>query len=117
MSCPASAIVAAFRVVAQDADGRVRHADPTDSADAYRIIGVSLNAAVVDAQVQIQQLGLISYAGWAFISGNPVFVDLDGVLTQLPTEAPMYAFALQIGGATGTNRMFINMGPPIFLTA
>jgi hypothetical protein len=94
-------------------DGRVRHADPADIADAHRIIGVSLNAAVADDPVKVRRFGDVSDASLVFTAGVPVFVGASGMLTQAPPTAPGSAFLLRIGAATAVSALHVNPSPPL----
>jgi hypothetical protein len=109
----AAAAVSGHRAVALLGDGRVRHADPADIADAHRVIGVSLNAAVANDPVKVRRFGDVADASLSFSTGAPVFVGAGGALTQTAPVAPGSAFLLRIGAATATNALHVNPSPPL----
>jgi hypothetical protein len=109
----AAAAVSGHWAVVLLSDGRVRHADPADIADAHRVIGVSLNAAVANDPVKVRRFGDVADASLSFAAGAPVFVGASGVLTQAPPTAPGSAFLLRIGAATAANALQVNPSPPL----
>jgi hypothetical protein len=109
----AGAAVSGHRAVVLLSDGRVRHADPADIADAHRVIGVSLNAAVANDPVKVRRFGDVSDASLTFTAGVPVFVGASGALTQAPPTPPGSAFLLRIGAATAANALHVNPSPPL----
>jgi hypothetical protein len=109
----AAASVSGHRAVVLLSDGRVRHADPADIADAHRVIGVSLNAAVANDPVKARRFCDVRDASLSFAPGAPVFVGAGGALTQTVLTPPGSAFLLRIGAASATNALHVNPSPPL----
>lgn len=108
----AGAAVSGHRVVIEDESGTVIHADALSVAHAERVVGVSSNAAAEGDPVTIIERGRMADASFAFTPGLPVFLGLDGALTQTPPAAP--GFILQIGAATAPDVLQVRLAPPIY---
>lgn len=104
--------VGGHKAVVLDASGQVRLADADVADDFFRLVGLSLNAALVGASVQVQTLGEITFSGWAWTPGQPVFVGSGGALTQSPSESDDSA-CIQIGAATAAQTLFVRPERPI----
>lgn len=78
-------------------------------ADLGTVIGVTTGAAAAGADVAVVSSGAIDEPSWAWAPG-PVWLGLDGNLTQIP---PAGAFVQQIGVAVGPTRLIVSLGPPI----
>lgn len=107
----AGSAVSGHRIVAELADGTFVHADATTAGHANRIAGVSLNAAVSGDPVTAISEGRIEDAALSLTAGLPVFLGLDGALTQSPPAAP--AFVLPIGAALAEHVLQVRIGRPI----
>lgn len=80
--------ISAYRaVVSNGADGVLR-AQNTDFAHRNGIIGISTNAAIINDSVTVQKFGELTFAGWAWTPGLPIFVGVNGQLTQTPPANP-----------------------------
>lgn len=113
VSYPALEAVGGHRLVVVDT-GKVRHLDPTDGADADRVVGLSLNAAAEDDAVSILTLGIETHT-WGFNPGEAVFADEDGTLTQTPPTD--LAFSLRVGTALEADALLLHIEQPVTLAA
>lgn len=98
----------------------VRYVDATHvgiaSADTIAhlasIAGVSLTAAsAAEQDVNFARLGEVVDSGWAWTPGLPVYLGLNGVLTQ--THSPAWAFVLIVGVALSATRLIVDFRAPI----
>jgi len=108
---PAGEAIGGHRAVRLIA-GRVYYADNTELTGANVLLGVSKGAAVEDALVTIQTLGLMTEPSWAWAPDQPVFVGVNGLLTQ---AVPVAGFSLMVGFATSPTQIFIGLKMPIIL--
>lgn len=107
---PAGAIVNGHRALVRLADGRVAHYDADDETHHGTLIGVSLNAAVEDGDVLVRQLGRITFNGWSWTRGLPIFARDDGTLSHSPGTV-----AVQVAEATSATSIFVRVERPIYL--
>lgn len=85
-------------------------------ADAETLIGVTLEAAANGDFVRIASQEEIVEPSWSFVPG-PVFVGFNGGLVQpAPTVEQGAVFIRQIGVATASDRLLIQIRPPIFIS-
>lgn len=109
LTLTASMDIGGHRGVSVDHDGMAAYADKGSSPDC---IGISTGAAEADAALVVQTAGEMSEPGWSWAPGAPVYLGDAGVMTQ---TAPTTGHLVQIGVATATNRLLLNISEPITL--
>ncbi len=87
-------------------------ADSTNAAIAGSVIGVATNGANVGGSVTVQAQGPVTFNGWSWIAGEPVFVGAGGVLTQV---APSVGFSQVIGVAETATTLIVDLSSPVLL--
>lgn len=107
----AGAIVNGHRAVVRLADGRAAHYDADDLTHHGTVIGLALNAAVADGDVLVRQIGRVTFGGWGWTRGFPIFANDDGVLSHSPGPV-----VVQVGEATSATSIFVRVCVPIFLS-
>lgn len=90
-------------------DGEVRHPTLADVSDAVKIAGIAVNAATIGSEVTVQTGGTITEGSWTWSGGN-VFVEEEGVLTQV---APTTGYVVSIGRATDSTTIDIDVAIPL----
>lgn len=93
--------------VCVDSNGCANLVIPADSGSVGSCIGVCTGGAA-GAIVSIQQRGTLSYTGWAWTVGRPVYVGSNGYLTQTPTLSQSI---LRVGVAVTTYSIWLTMWP------
>jgi hypothetical protein len=114
LTLPAAISVSGHRVIAWE-NGEARHADPAVLSDCTRVVGVSVNAAVMGDPVTIRQSGLVVDGSLGLIAGLPVYLGGNGTLTQTPPSAPIAAFLFRIGSALAADTLLVRLSQPISL--
>jgi hypothetical protein len=114
LALPAASAVSGHRVIAWE-NGEARHADPTILTDGARVIGVSLNAAVIGDPVTVRQSGLVVDASLGLTPGWPVYLGANGALTQTPPALPGAAYQLRVGSALAADTLLVGLSRPISL--
>jgi len=102
--------LSALRVV-YELDGVVRYLDSHDTAHIELASGVTLGAAELGEQVQVQRSGAIDDENWSWTPG-PVWLGAAGALTQTP---PTAGYSLVVGVALSATRLAVDLQPPINL--
>ena len=77
-----------------------------------RIVGVSVAAAVISANITIRTFGEMYNNTWSWDVAKPIFCGLNGELTQ---TAPASGFSCIIGNAIDTDRIFVIIQDSILL--
>lgn len=76
------------------------------------VIGITTAAADANAEVQYITGDILEHNGWTFTPGMPVFLGLDGEITQ--TIPPTAIFSKVIGLALTPTKINVEMQPAIF---
>jgi hypothetical protein len=104
--------VSGHRVVRPNPDGSISYASNDDPADLGAPLWLTLQAGT---EVSVCALGAVDEPSWSWTVG-PLYLGVNGVLTQTPpTAAGGALFLVVVGYATGPNSAFIDPGPPISL--
>ena len=76
------------------------------------IAGVSsTSTASAESDITIVRSGEVEDSGWSWTPGAPVFLGLNGALTQ--THSPSWAFSLIVGMAISATRIVVDLRDPI----
>lgn len=93
-------------------DQKVYKANNTDIAAAPLILGMTITAAITGTDINIITLGEITEASWSWIPDKPVFLLLNGGMTQ---TVPTTGFMLQVGFAFSVDTIWVELKMPIIL--
>ena len=107
----AAATINGHRAIADNGAGQAVHADAATLAHGLAIVGISDGAAALGAVVSARTGGPMHFSGWSWAPG-PVFLGLDGVLTQ--SVPPSAVIALVLGYGNG-EQLTINIQPAVAL--
>lgn len=99
------------RVVRSTGANTVGYASVDGAGQGDDTLGITLGAAEADAPINVQRSGVISFNGWAWQALRPVFLGLDGMLTQ---EEPQTGFYQVIGYAESPTSVVLNIESPIY---
>jgi hypothetical protein len=98
------------RCVVIDAAGLAWYASGTNPAHLGRFAGVTLGAATAGAQAALARVGPVTEPSWAWTPDTPVFLSINGLLTQ---TVPTAGFLPVIGIALSPTSLFINPREPL----
>jgi hypothetical protein len=108
----AGQIISALRGIRINAAGKAVYASSANLADANTVLGVSITAASLGSTVILVTSGEIENAEWNWTPSAPIYLGVDGVLTQVP---PISEFVQCIGNATTAKKMKVNIQTAIIL--
>jgi hypothetical protein len=108
----AAATISAYTAVAI-VGGSAITADSSQPSMAGNVVGVSITGVNAGAEVTVQFSGELSYNGWNWQLGKPIFLGVGGVLTQTP---PATGFNQLIGTPVNSTSMFINLQSPTLIS-
>jgi hypothetical protein len=96
---------------------KVLIADPnTTSIQDATVLGIALNDALLDEPIEVLVLGIVTDASFSVFQVNaPLFLDLDGAITD---ERPLYPdkkFLCYVGKSLGGGDILIDINPPTTL--
>lgn len=101
------------RVVRSLDANRVGYASADNPAHGDDTLGLTLGAADVDTEVQVQRVGPVTFNGWNWAAGDIVFLAANGLLTQDPSDE--WAFLQPIGHAESPTTLYLSIQPSILL--
>ena len=109
---PASVSLSALRAVILTDAGELAYASSDNQSHAFRFAGVLPNGYSQGDMAIAYRMGEIADAVWNWTRGSPVFLGVNGFLTQ---TAPTTGFLLVVGTPTSTTSLMIQPSDPIFL--
>lgn len=104
------------RVVLINSDGKADYASAATLAHGPRIIGMTTQASAQDALVNIQIYGEVTEPSWNWQLDKPVYLGIDGALTQAAPAQPASKFSIVIGFPIAATVLFVNPGIPITIS-
>lgn len=114
---PATIDLSGHRIVVLDGQGGAIYASNAELSHSQRIVGMTRHAAVAGAPVALAIYGEITEPSWSWDTTKPVYLGVDGLLTQVVPEFPDAKFSVVVGFPISATTLFINIGIPITLTA
>lgn len=99
------------RFVVLGNDQRVIYASNLGPTHAIKILGMTTGAAM-SGYIDIQTGGAIEEPSWNWTLDTPVWLSVDGLMTQVE---PTSGFSCIIGFPISATKLFINIREPIFL--
>ena len=107
----AGADIGGHRVVTLDEQGRAVYASPALMRDVNRVLGLTMHAAVTDADIDVLRDGDAVEPSWSWDLSKPIYLGQDGTLVQ--QIAPESTFTLIVGFPISATKMYFSIGTPI----
>lgn len=103
------------RLVVLDSNGAAFYASNADVGHLRRVFGMTLGAASAGSSVDVLRFGRITEPSWSWQLELPVFLGVNGLLTQTPPVFGQAFFSLVVGFPISNNEIFLDIGEPITL--
>ena len=101
------------RMVIQNfTDGKLYYADNTNLDHMHSVLGLTTQAADLDASCKVKTYGSITEPTWSWTDNKPIFLSTNGQLTQ---TKPTTGFLLRIGIPRSATTLLIDIEEPIKL--
>jgi len=110
----AATSLSGHRVVTPNPDGTLRYATNDDIGDLFAPLWITTGAAASGDPADAIVFGPLIEPSWSWTPG-PVYLGVNGTLTQTPPEPPA-VFLAQIAIATGPTALFVDRNPSIKLS-
>lgn len=111
----AATVLSGHRVVTPAADGTLGYASNDNLAHLAAPLWVTIGAVASGAPVDALMFGPMTEPSWSWTPG-PVYLGVNGVLTQTAPAAPAALFLAQVGVATSPTSLVVDRVPSIKLT-
>ena len=115
VSMIAGATLGGHRVVQTIANVGLMYASADQREDALRLVGVITSSVAAGEDVTVVTNGEVEEASWNWDTSKPVYLGLNGLLTQTVPEAPTAQFAVVVGMPTSAQSLFVKLREPIAL--
>lgn len=112
----ASTPVSGHKVVMLDGSGKLAYASSDNLDHAPRVIGITTNAASINNEVLVLGIGEVTEPSWNWQPNLPIYLGLDGALTQEQPVFPTNKFSMVVGFPITNIAVFFNIGHPIILS-
>lgn len=108
-----AAALSGHQVIALNSSGLAIYASADDLSMAFRVVGISHNAASSGASITVQDRDVMTHGGWSWTPGQVIYLGLNGVLSStVPVSA---TFILVMGKALSATSILVGIQPPIAL--
>jgi len=104
--------ISALKVVRVGDSGNVFTANNINTSSAHKIVGVSVNSAILNETLTVRHTGTLTDVVWNWIIGSPIFFDNNGILTQTP---PSSGFLQQVAIPKTTTTIILKLGEVIII--
>ena len=102
--------IIAYKAVTTNSSGELIYCDAATSAHYFKTCGITETSALTGANANVRYDGLLKNDGWSFTPELPVFLGLNGSITQ---DSEIGVFYLQLGYARTANEIYIDIKQPI----
>lgn len=103
-------ILSGHRLVTTDLVGELIYADSDIAAHALRPVWVTTGAWSAGVVATVVAAGVVEESSWAWLPGLPLFVGVNGALTQ---TAPAATYTRRVGEALTATEISFNVQQPI----
>jgi hypothetical protein len=110
----AGASIGGHRVVILEG-GSASYATNENLQHGMKVLGLTENAAEPGGTLSVVRSGRLSEASWDFDVTKPVFLGVNGLLTQTAPTYPSAAFSLIVGFPTSATEIFVSLREPLTL--
>lgn len=104
--------IGGHRAVCAAFSGGARYADSRNVVGAVSVLGISLHAAEDGEDLNVATSGEVIEPSWSWVQDLPIFVGVEGVLTQVPPDT---GFQLVVAIATSPTSALLSIKQPIIL--
>lgn len=114
LSVVAASSIGGHRVVVLNTAGEPEYADNTNSSHTNKILGITLNAGNSGDTLSVVRSGEVVEPTWSWTPNLPVFLGVNGLLTQTVPSTPA-VFSQVIGFPTNATTLFVHLREPLLL--
>ena len=111
--CTAGEALGGHRVVVLNASAEAVYASNAVPEHLHKVLGMTTGAVILGAEATVQTGGEMVEPTWAWALDAPIFLGVDGLLTQIP---PASGFMLVVAFPVTATQIFIKLREPLALT-
>lgn len=107
--------ISGHRFVCAGLNGNVRYASNADETCINTVLGITIGAALAGDPLNLLRNGEIDEPSWNWLLDLPIYLGLNGFITQTPPTSPS-KFSLIVGFPLSATKVFFSSFPAIALT-
>lgn len=107
----AAANLSGHRGVRQTGSGLIDYASAADASDFMLFLGITTGAALVGSNATVVTHGTLVEGSWTWTPAQPIYLGVDGVLTQTPNSGWIYVQIVAF--AITATEIYVNPQPAI----
>lgn len=104
--------ISGHRMVTIQSPGSISYADCTILSHAFKVAGITVNAASPGGSVVVKSSGEITEPSWNWDVNLPVYLGSNGLLTQI--EPVVRSFLMIVGFPVSSSTLYLNISQPLF---
>lgn len=108
---PVAQNISALRILS-NLNGQYDYANPLDPIAAWAIVGISLQSINSGGLLAPVNNRVVTDQSWNWVRGSPVFLGIDGTLTQIPQNT---GYLVTVARVFDSKTLFIHIEDPIKL--
>ena len=113
VKCTAGEALGGHRVVVLNEAAEAVYASNAVPEHLHKVLGLTTGAVIIGAAATVQTGGEMTEPTWAWTLDAPIFLGVDGLLTQTP---PASGFLLVVAFPVTATKIFIKLREPLALT-
>lgn len=108
-SLPTNSVISTHKAVIIGAGGFVEYASADNISTASSVVGITIQSVNAGWPVNIKTAGDIDDSAWTWTAGLPIYLGLNGALTQ---DQNVGAVQLQLATAASTTKIIVGIKMP-----
>jgi hypothetical protein len=104
--------IGGHRAVMGNLDGTISVASSSNTGHLGKVLGITIGAVVEGEETEVIRSGIIEFEGWDWNLDNPIYLSVNGLLSQTPATT---GFSQIVGFAETPTKLFVNLREPILL--
>lgn len=108
--------IGGHRIVYLDTNGDARYASSDNIAHLGKVVGITTSSSTTGSPVEIRTMGKFEEPSWNFDVNLPIYLGIDGLITQVTPSLPNSLFSQIVGYVVNPTTVYIQLQTPITLT-
>lgn len=109
ISLPTNSTISIHKAVVVNNSGFVEYASADNILTAKSVVGITTQSAGAGANVNVQTAGDVEDSTWSWTAGLPIYLGLNGFLTQ---DQNVGLFQLQVANASSATKIIVGIKMP-----
>ena len=103
------------RIVYLDTNGDAQYASSNNINHIGKVVGITTSATTTGSTTEIRTMGKFEEPSWNFDVNLPIYLGIDGLITQVTPALPNSLFSQIVGYVINPTNIYIQLQTPIIL--